>query len=449
MIARYDGWLASSSTSTRDEWRGTALSVATFAVAILLVGCDGKGPTQPSDQAKNAAVSEFPLRVWVVTDIQDAEAIRRKWQGETPQPIEIRELTIQELLGGEKCRCDVLIYPSRLSGELVSRGWVLELPSKLTGGDDSVLTGLNKASAYQAAYNQRNYALPLGCDVAGVFVSDAVARESEAFGGWNQLVEDLPAEDMTISDDAVDRAAIVDRYLAIASSISSREAKYGLLFDLPDMVGVLNRYGEFEEAATMLLRLAQQTPDGRLAVGSHVSAWETVSQSDAALATVLPLAVLPSDLAGDAGEFYANVISTDTGSLWNTGHGLNVSLAEDCSQTAQAIGLVRWLAEPQTRTFLGSQMQGITPASPGGTSAARWKAIQSQQPLLTERVAHELRLPLADQYRSILADELTTMLKGQSTPKQMVNRVAAGWSKINRQNPEQGRRYQESLGLRY
>lgn len=440
-------------TSARLAWRGVS-GIAALAMMVTLVGCEAKGPTQPADQGKSAAVSEYPLRVWVVTEIEDPEAVRRKWQGETPQPIKIRELTTQELLSEEKCRCDVLIYPSRLIGELVSRGWVLELPAKLADGEESVLAGLNEASASQAAYNQKNYALPLGCDVTGVFVSDAVASESEAFGGWEQLCEALPEHDLTISADsvareAVDREALVDRYLAIASSISSREAKYGLLFEPPEMAGVLNRREEFIEAADKLLRLTRQTADGSLAIGSHASAWQAVSESQDALATVLPLAVLPAGLDGDAGEFYADVISTDTGCLWNTGRGLNVSLAEDCSQTAQAIGLVRWLAEPQTRTFLASQMQGVTPASPGGISAVRWKAIQAQQSQLTARVANELRLPLADQYRSILADELTTMLMGQSTSRQMVNRVAAAWSKINSENPEQARHYQESLGLRY
>lgn len=464
------------------------LAFCTIVLASIcgLAGCGGESadaPNQNDTVPRRATVSQVPLRVWVVAPIVEREVVQRKWLGDTPQPIEIKQMTQQELLAGDHCNCDVVVYPSRLMGELVARKWVSKLPRSITdapktedtgGSNSNPIKGLSPVWAAQATFDQDLYALPLGCDVPGLLTT---ARLEELASGnttavtWEHFLSLLPNVQTTIDPNSVDHSALVDRFLAIASTMSERDAKYGLLLQLPKLQPLLSRKPEFERAAKVLLRLSTQTADGALAVGGHSEVWQTITASEHTLASVVPLAslsaeenaskrgffqpLLPSgseldqdgestgDHPGDAAEGRSRPFRS-----WNVGGGLNVSLADDCSQSAQAANFMKWLAKPQTRTFLANQIPGIQPSSPtDGVDALRWQGISRQSPLVTRALPQELRLPGAHLYRDALAAGLVDYLTGKMDAMNALRQVEAAWGKITRTRPEQITEFKKSLGL--
>lgn len=459
---------------------------ALFAIVTLsllgLVGCEGDSagaPKQDTTVARGATVSNVPLRVWVIASIADQEVVTRKWLGDTPQPIEIKQMTQEEFLSGEGCGCDVVIYPSRLMGELVARKWVSKLPRSITDHAPSQndgmaspdpIKGLSPAWAAQATFDQDMYALPLGCDVPGLLATqllEKVVSDDSNTLTWDTLLAQLPSVQTTINPASVDRSALVDRFLAIASTMSDRDAKYGMLLQLPKLQPLLSRKPEFKRAAEVLLRLSAQTPDAALAVGGHSSVWQTITSSDQALVSVVPLAslseaesaskdgffqpLLPIDSAVEQGSEESKGQTADTPRpfrSWNVGGGLNVSLADDCSQSAQAANLMKWLAKSQTRTFLASQIPGVQPASPtDGVDALRWRGISRQTSLVVQSLPQELRLPGAHLYRDALAAGLIDYLSGKIDAINALRQVEAAWGKITRKRPEQITDFKKSLGL--
>ncbi len=460
--------------------RAAAVSLSILVLAGCPSAADKAGDIDAVADKADATVSDVPLRVWIVAPVKDQEVVARKWAGDTPQPIEITQVTPDALLAGDACKCDVLVYPSRLLGELVTRKWVTPLPKKViedSSSQDSPLRGLTPTQVAQAKFDQEMYALPLGTDIPGLLMSPKLAELLDGDVSaieWDILLPQLKSQGFTIDDANVDSDALVDRFLAISASLADRDPKYGLLLQLPKLQPLLSRRDEFLQAAELLMAIAKQSPDGKLACGSHSNVWEAVTGSDSVALSVVPLASL-SDSAGaikqggfravlpmsatqsDASAQAAGVTDSDQQrkhvlKSWNVGGGLNVSLADDCSQTAQATNFMQWIAAGETRTFLARQIPGVVPASPtDGVDAIRWQGIQRQMTLnsgtVFDALPQEFRLPAAHEYRAALADGLLRYLKGEIDADNALRGVEATWIKINRSQPDQVTNFKKSLGL--
>ncbi|GAB5406943.1 MAG: hypothetical protein Aurels2KO_51740 [Aureliella sp.] len=452
---------------------------------LLLSGCPSTSDTDETadaDAAKaDATVSDVPLRVWIVAPVKDQDVVTRKWLGDTPQPIKITEVSTDALLDSTECKCDVLVYPSRLLGDLVARKWVTPLPKKIVenkSSQDSPLRGLTPTQVAQAKFDQDMYAVPIGTDIPGLAISPKLAESIDGAvetPQWDYLLEQLDLREFTLDDGDIDGDALVDRFLAISASLADRDPKYGLLLQLPKLQPLLSRRPEFLQAAEILLAIAKQTSDGKLACGPHSEVLQAVTATDSAAAAVVPLAslddaagaikqggflaILPGptkQAASSEGESDDMAASEETTKQalksWNVGGGLNVSLADDCSQTAQATNFLQWIAAGETRSFLARQIPGVLPASPtDGVDAIRWQGIQKQMSLsggsVFDALPQEFRMPGARRYRAALAQGLVRYLKGEIDADNALRSVEAEWIKINRSEPDQVTNFKKSLGL--
>lgn len=439
-------------------------------VLLLLVslGCQPQ-PASEEPQASNSrpTASNVALRILVASEMDDPEVVKRKWLASSAQPIELEVVSPSELLAMDKARCDVLLFPSRLMGELVHRKWIVKLPSSMLSETQSLDdTSLNTPRAWmaQCIYDAKQFALPLGCEVPVLVASDSVtpALADNAGLSWKELLSHVTRRTaLEVDEPSIDKQALVDRFLAIVGTTSPRSSKYGKLFELRTMKPLLSNE-EFVQAAEILADIASQSADGSFVLGSHASVWQAVAQASEPRVSIASLSRLTPDVAlisqGQVSALLPNPApessdedSPQKATCWNTGGALIAALADDCSQTAQSMLFLDWLAKSETRSFLQPKLAGVDATSPTtGLDALSWKAAQALRRSLTSDVLpQEVRLPAASEYRTALADELIEFLRGNKTSSQALEDAAAQWSIITAENPMQQLEYEKSLGLTF
>lgn len=442
------------------------------------LGCDRASPTTssspPTESTTNTSI--VPLRVWVVGPIADEQIWMRHWLAGSEQQIEFRSLKTEELLPLRQSDCDVILYPSRLIGELTERGWIVKLPDGLdsAGGvesGDSQLAPAPLAWRQQATYAGQSMGISLGCSLP-VLVATSAFPAADNLRDWGTLLNDLQLAEIdspqfSITEQQVDREALVDRFLSIAATLSNRDPSYGLLFDLQSMRSRLADEN-FVRCARILAALASQ-PDGLAAmVGDHLVAWNWIANNPRAALAIATPALLDTQAnslsngqivrVGTANSELANNSSADAEAVaerpritaWNSGAGLVASLSSQCRQSNQAISLLRWLSQPSTRSVLTKFTVGIESPTPvASADSLAWKARQSLSEVVTSAgVAQEPRLPLATAYRQALADALLDFLTGKTNASQAMRSADQSWQDItDKAGQTQRSHYEKSLGL--
>ncbi len=465
-----------------------AMTFALFIACITLLGCQPKAAPPASSDSSVAppVVSNIPLRVWIAAPVAEAELLQRQWLAKSEQPLDLRSLSVSELLDEPDCQCDVLLYPASLIGELVQRGWIVKQPqSSAQAGEPSTdeQGDLNVPATWlaQATYADETMGLSLGCAVPVFVASSGLADEN---GGltWDEVLSrlkvaanDSPSfsfDDVDLAVD-IDAEAVVDRFLTIVASLSDRDPGYGMLFDLQSMQARLAD-PEYIQAAGILAGLAAQ-PDGLLSVvGSHSTAWTwSATQEAPALAIAAPILLdqqaaaitsghilnLLPPIAGSAGTDAAGSAHALSGSpqaarpqvsSWSASGGLVASMSSRCRQTSQAQVCLEWMQAPATRTVMSTLVPGIEAATPtSGNEALSWQAQrQVTQGVKVASLSFEPRLPRANRYRQALADELQQFLSGKKNSMAAMKDAARRWNEITRQvGATQRRNYEQSLNL--
>lgn len=456
---------------------------ATFVCGMMLVTLAGCQPTEvkPSpDEVSQApaAVSKIPLRVWIVAPLTDSNLLQRQWLASSEQPLELRSLTVSELLQEPQCQCDVMLYPASLMGELIERSWIVKLPAGVLLESDSSSQVAEHSTTpatwqAQAAYGGEAKGLSLGCAVPAFVASTALADDNSV-GSWESLLAQLQVEaneSPKFSFDAaeVDSDALVDRFFAIVASISDRDPGYGMLFDLQSMQARLTA-PEYRRAAGILAALASQ-PEGLASIlDSHSSAWTwAASRGTPALAIAAPALLDKPAAAIATGSIISIQVESTVGEntnstkpadgavaerprigWWSTGAGLVASQSSQCRQTNQANACLRWIASPDMRGVLATLLPGVEAAAPtAGGEALSWIAEQElAQSVTVKGLSLEPRLPSTHLYRQALADELQQFLSGKKNAEQALQAAAQRWNEITKNVGHlQRRNYEQSLNL--
>lgn len=438
---------------------------ACVAGTLVTLGCERtREPEAAPPTTPSLSTSLIPLRVWVAAPIADQQIWLRQWLAHSEQPLELRSFSTAELLQQPQNDCDVLLYPARLIGELTERGWIIKLPETVQAengaeAEEQSNSSVPAAWRQQAIYAGQTMAIPLGCALPVFITSDSGPTAQQPLS-WEEALEALQIEEQAapqLDFDAgeVDREALVDRFLAIVATLSSRDPSYGLLFDLQTMQSRLTE-DNFVRAAKILAGLATQPLGVDSVIGSHSAAWQWAATTDRPAMAIAAPALLDPEMAQiTTGQIVRFRSATAVGQrpkvvAWNSGGGLLVSLSNQCRQSSHAAALLRWLAEPNSRTVLSKFAMGIEASAPtSGVDSLAWRARQSLADVMSGvGVAQEPRLPLASLYRSTLADELIAFLSGKKGVQQSVQAAHQGWGQITAKAGQvQRRNYEQSLGL--
>ncbi len=448
------------------------LAKAVLGVLILATGCSQKNsPTEISvpDSAKTPQVSQIPLRIWIVEPSANVELVRRQWQSVSEQPIELEVLSTASFLARPSCNCDIVVYPARLLGELVKRAWLTKVrnkPAEPSTAGESAVNVVPVAWLAQCRYGGDTWARPLGCSVP-ILLGDSRSGLSAqaAVKSWAELLKRTANENSQAAQSqpvqvAVDHDALVDRFLTIAGSLSQRNPKFGILFEMQTMRARIGE-AEFIQAAETLRTMARASRGGVAATGSWNQTWAWLMDDgekslSIGLAGQTEKSTQPTNTIRVAiGPSSMNVLGSEEKSAsnfgWNTGSGLIASLSESCRQSSRADQFVEWLATPATRNILSKAIVGIDPDAPvSGPDASDWQ-VASLKRRLANRVGlpMELRFPGAERYRAALGQQLARILERNAEIADGLKQVAAEWEKLTDElgRKQQRTQYEHSLGL--
>lgn len=429
--------------------------IAIFLI-FTFIGCEAK-TDKPAESPNTSApaASTVPLRLWIVGQVSEPSLVERAWLTGSDQKLEIRVLRVDEYLAEKSCNCDVAIFPSRLLGELIDRKWLTKLPASLSVSDENA-PQIPAAWTRQATFGGEVWAVSLGSGIPVAVVSPSAADAVSKVSDWDSLLTSLAVEapkstGLKIDPEQVDRAALVDRFFAIAGILTQRSPDYGLLFDLQKMTPRLTE-PEFQRAAEILVSLSQQTSAPELAIqsviGDSSQAWKWINaQSKPALAFVSP-GLIDAKTSKETGCKAIRVPAQALG--WNTGGGLIASLSSSCRQSARATELLRWLRQSDTRHSLSQLIVGVESASPiSGSDSSAWQATSiAAEQAANGSMPSELRLPRAEEYRLALAGSLIAILSG-AKPADALGEASAAWQAITTARGREMQRtdYERSLGL--
>lgn len=467
--------------------RWHAAMVMCLVCGMASLGCQPKtdqpAAADASGSASRPAVSSIPLRVWIAAPVTETELIQRQWVAQSEQPLQLRSLTVEELLAQPNCECDVLVYPASVIGELVQRGWIVKQPQGglrvgETASNEPQELNTNPTWRAQSNYADQAMGLSLGCAVP-VFVASAGLNAEIDNLSWDDLLSQLqvtPTDSPSFSfdSDTVDAEAVVDRFLTIVASLSKRDPGYGMLFDLQSMQSRLSD-AEYIQAAELLAALASQTDGLKSVVGSHSTAWTwAATREEAAVAIAAPILLdaqaaavasghvvrlqaqprsqpVAAQSSAGAGAVPINAVADRPQvAWWSASGGLVASMSSRCRQSGQAQLCLEWLQSPNTRTVMATLVPGIESGAPSsGNEALSWQAQrQLSQDVKVAALSLEPRLPLAHEYRRALADELHQFLTGKKNSTTAMQDAARRWNEITQQaGAAQRRSYEQSLNL--
>lgn len=421
-----------------------------------LVGCNNE-KTKPSSSEPTSAtsqVSSTPLQVHIIAPISQIEVVVRQWRSVSDQPIEISSKSVDALLKEDKCAADLLIYPSRLIGDLIKRQWITKLPKALdeltkldpTKHDEESPFAIIPQSMLKAgAIGSNSYGLPLGYSMVSLLGSATMTNNELSRDEFQALLGTSEPTAVEFEDGLVDAEALVDRFLYLAFGESEVNSKYGVLFELRTMKSRIAA-SEFVSAAKTLQRMAMQPQAVESVVGSHTVAWRWINETDKPAVALASASQLDLDsLALDN----AKLLTISSARPWNSGSGMLASITMNCRQSAQSVKFILWLAQQNSLTNLRGLVPGLVSPVARGRTLSEKVVSANQLALQLDGTSCEPRCTATHQLRTALAANLIQFLRGQSSVDDVLSATAARWDSIIKQssaNPKAD--YERSLGLK-
>ncbi len=422
---------------------------------VLLVLCLGVGcQNKPTEEVPKTPVgtesSTVPLQVWVIGSVSDLPMFERQWLSGSDQPIAIQSMSVETFLEKKSCDCDVVLYPSRLLGELLERKWIVKLPKSvaLNKEQTDAAEQLPKSWMDQVSYDGEKWGVPMGTSTYVTIVNAAFTAAMENPRDWTEALATLGASSqpkVQFPED-VRRDLLVDRFLAIVGALATRPSEYGILFELQRMAPRLTE-ADCLQAARFLAVLQSQTSEIDVACAPNEVVWKWAhAQEKPAMAVIAP-GLLANDVSAPN---HCRAIRLPASAIgWNSGAGLVASLSANCRQSGRAALLVDWLGKSETRKNLAPIVAGIqASATTGGRDSSLSQSLNLAAEMTSTKYSSELRLARTEEYREALADALVNILNGGDA-KTALEQTAKRWNEITtaRGRDTQRADYERSLGL--
>ena len=394
---------------------------AAAVVASLDMGCGKQAPVvAPAAQTRK----NVPLRVLLVGESDDKNAVSRGWQAVSEQEIQVDVLSLNRadpsgisdaFLAGAK-KSDVVIYPLVLVGEAVRNDAVVKMTADEVKRIELEVGSLFPAARNGAArYGGSTYALPLGCALPAI-VSQSKVKPLESWEDYDRLVGDQ-WDGAAAEPTAAGWAGMM--FLWRCSGIKN------WLFERKDLKPLVNTE-PYVKSLELMLRTNEryvtkdQTPD---------QIWTLVGEGK---------------LRGGIGFPARRSRATDNTLVFNLPGVVNlskvvldpfspvVSLSASCRQTTSSKRFVEWLCGGEGSRSVRGQVAGMTDLrGAGSTSDAsstydQWLAGQLQAPL----TAPCPQLNGAADYLIALDKNVRRALAGELTAQKALDEVAEQWGNL-------------------
>ncbi|WP_231617582.1 hypothetical protein [Novipirellula aureliae] len=435
--------------------RRDLLSYACIGAATTIVGC--KDQPDPIDEVSESR-SDVPIQLVLVGSDDDAETIRRAWMSIDEQPLEIKTISADRVddrpwivtLREAALSCDLIIYPMMAVAELIETEAIVPIDDRTFEQMQEEYGSFfsaprNGAARFGGAY----VALPLGASLPALLSS----RSIPTLGSWGDY-DDWVAKELAgkaAEPLAVGWAGAMFLWRAIAS------IDQGWLFTRDDFTPLVD-----SEPYVDVLRQMQQTASRYNSISmSPVEVWNALQSGE-----ILAGIGFPGGVGGAWNEEPQATREVAFGDLPCDPKRKQMlldpfspiaSISSHCRQTSASKRLMNWMSGGEGSQLIRREIDRFTPVrsenasllvveTQTGTPYEQWLETQLRTPV----TAASLQLFAADEYYSVLDQQVVACIAGDASPEQALTVVAERWQAITDRigKEKQKTAWRRSQGLR-
>ena len=456
------------------------ISIA-FGGLLICAGCPA--PTAPPPA--KLPLEGVTLKLLVVADPAIAKAVsqlRGEWKAVSGGELEVLEQPLADAI-----TADVVIFPSRLLGELVEHGHLLPIPQATLESNELAWTEVfDLLKSREATWGQETYALPLGSPVFTLMYRADLLKKlgKEAPNTWPEyleLAETLKSQEGIATVEPLAPGWSGKVLLARAASYAKHPDNYSTLFH-KDSMEPLIAGPPFVRALAELVAASKFSSAARSQ--DPKTARQEVLAGRAAMALTWATAADSLDdkqeLPPGAQIAFAELPGSEQ--VYNIGNqnwepqtsgkvrlvpllsiaGRLASVTQASEKSTDALRLITWLSGPKwssrvaavssaTTLYRNSQLkspQDWVDANLDANAAVEYgdtvqKALVRESSLSTPRIPGEV------EYLQALDEAVTTAGEGAAKPEVALATAAAKWQEITNRFglTKQRQAYHRSLGL--
>lgn len=413
------------------------------------IGCGEPAPPQQQPQAAKTKPASVRLTVAVVDDAPLAAGIkllRGEWAERNGGQLEIKELTVDELLAAKEITTDLIIYPSRLVGGLVERGWLRPVRNSVLQSSDLAMDDVFPLV--------RNATLRFGGQIFGLTLGDpplmlASASDAEFDPTW-EATRLVPADKMVAIK--YPRAA---EFLARSVAYSQHRSMSANCFHPDSMQPQISSLPFVRAVEQMLLNAKLATEQQ---VASLELTWPTAMRDD----NQLPRAFRPLPPAAQIYNPLREVWEDNNDQLQVVMIGFagrTVSVTRATRNSASAFKLLEWMGGKSVATQLSPRSAAtVWCRKSQAPQAEKWLAGSGADDSTVGYVNRQLssdrywllpRIPGIDEYLQILDGAILAAVAEDQSAKQVLENVTGQWNTLTDRYDRDRQRvaYRKHLGI--
>jgi multiple sugar transport system substrate-binding protein len=457
-------------------------------LAVLLIfGCSEPQRAQPAaNQPATPLAASVKLTVQVAGDEDLAGGVRLlrgEWKARSGGELDVRGVTLDQLLQEKLISADVVIFPSRLLGELVEGGHVRSARSSLLSSPEFSLNDIYPAIRNgEMKYGGTTWALPLGSPpLMMCFQQDTTSTSARALPQtWEQYRTWLGIDGSTQKKAAsLGGRAAACALIARALTYTETQRRHEAVFDpgtmkprITDAPFVRALSEMVEEAAAPHDTSPQDFAGALQQVGSKQAAatyaWPSLVAADgkltsgAAPADVVfaPLLAAERVYSQSQGRWENQIFRSQVTVL--AVEGRLVGVTQSSRNAVSAFQLAQWLSSGDIAIQLSSRSTAALwfRTSQAG-SYSRWlkgEPLSKEQQPLSEMVAKQLkiesplmipRVPGIDRYLETLGEAAQSAKPGEAAAQAALAGAAEKWEAVTERlgRDHQAAAYRRSLGM--
>lgn len=416
-------------------------AIGITAALCLFVGCRQE-ETSPSEKSETAeARAPVELTVVVVDDPPLAagiELLGGEWQARSGGELNVTEQTLDELLAGEAVPGDLVVYPSRIVGELVDRNWVRPVRESVLRSDEVDFQSLPRALRdHSLRYARVVYGLSLGESPLLFAAAEAVDSSAE-IRTWTEFDGQFsPGSNSPLT------TPLAAELVARAVHFLPLDSGEAVLFDPGTMKPRLES-AVFERAFSQLFEWRRQTGES---LPPAVLTWPGAPAEDPAEISFLPLPVAEEQYRAALEEWES---ATDPAPVTILGFaGRSISVTASSRNAVSAFKLLEYLGSIQTAEQLSKRSDYTAPLRQFGAGLPGEEQLQQSLNSQYRTIYLLPRIPGIDAYLAALEAQIQQALTGDANIAETLSATSKQWEEITERlgRERQLVAYRKHLGL--
>lgn len=424
----------------------------------LLVGFIGCTPKSDAPKKNSSIESEDrpPLKVLLVGNANISEAIETRWKGFSSQRLTIEVSSESAFLALEKCRNDVILFPSRLLPDVVEKDWISPLTGKRAEAEEK--HGWHHHWMRTAQYGKTYWGIPLGVAIPSVLLREASDNRAPVYDLSSLPTVEVPMPNEELSAEQCN--AIIDRFLMYIASQQQVSANLSIFFQPLEM---RNRLFD-PNIMKHIMEFAKEAKKNPSLFSSHESAWQMVRNGKAIWSIGYPNCAeeTPEISESEIQSYTAGLldeIGMKEGSgvfgkvLVDAGNGWLACRSRATRQSAVSNMFIEWLDQEEQRESFCLKTNHIIPRVVGiGVQSTTRPDTVPYYRLASDAwnqgtVLQELRLRGSNRYRKSLATTILSIAKDPANGTVLLKQCSQDWEKITEELGRDRQRQSLERGL--